>query len=322
MDEAGDELSGAGTRCLAATPVGLNPRLTLAAIVIGPIRGCVDDRQVISFMIVRDALSRVAAALGVVLVVGCSNPSDGTSKSDTSKPSAESTNNQVREPYAWLTSVLPTDSELSDALGYPVVVNGLPKVRDGARLRNTFIGSRDIAERDCIGVVSPLETDAYVSAPLVAVTFASESAATYSAALFDSPRSAEETFNRFAEQWRACDGRTVVKSGEELVMRYALSDVRLADRVTSAVVTALSDEGSPVVTGRALGVAQDCLVEVELGGLVGSLGGGFGGGVAGGVAGGAVLGPGGAFVGALTGGLFGGEVLRFIGGAVGSNFDR
>lgn len=163
-----------------------------------------------------------------------------------------------------MTSVLPTDPELSGALGYPVTIDGPPKIRNGAKLRNTFIGSREVAERDCIGVVSPLETEAYGSAPLVAVTFASESAATYGAAAFDSPRTAEETFKRFSDQWRACDGRTVVKSGGGVVMHYALSDVRLADSVVSAVVTVSSDEGSPVVVGRALGVSQDCMVEVEL----------------------------------------------------------
>ena len=57
---------------------------------------------------------------------------------------------------------------------------------------------------------------------------------------------------------------TVVKSGGGVDMNYALSDVGLADSVTSAVVTVTSDEGSPVVAGRALGVAHDCMVEVEL----------------------------------------------------------
>lgn len=216
-------------------------------------------------MIARDVLRRTAvAAFSVVLLASCSTSGDGTSALGTSELPTESSKTRVHAPYAWLTAVLPTSSELSEALGYPVTVDGPPKIRNGARLRNTFIGSREITERDCIGVVSPLETEAYDSAPLVAVTFASESAATYSAAVFDSPRSAEETFKRFADQWRACGGRTVVKSGGGVVVQYAISDVGLADRVTSAVITVTSDEGSPVVVGRALGVAQDCMVEVEL----------------------------------------------------------
>lgn len=216
-------------------------------------------------MITGDALRRAtAAAAGVVLLVGCSTPVDGTSTPNTRTSSAESTQTQVQEPFAWLTAVLPTDSELSEALGYRVTVDGPPKVRNGKRLRNTFIESREVAERDCIGVVSPLETDAYGSAPLVAVTFASESAATYGAAAFDSPRNAEETFKRFADQWRACAGRTVVTAFGGVDMRDAISDVRLVDRIASAVITVTSDEGSPVVVGRALGVSQDCMVEVEL----------------------------------------------------------
>ncbi len=216
-------------------------------------------------MNVRDVLRRAAAAaLGVVLLVSCSTSGDGTSAPRPSAPSAESSKTQAQEPYAWLTSVLPTDAELSEALGYPVTIDGPPEIRNGAKLRNTFIGSREVAERDCIGVVSPLETEAYGSAPLVAVTFASESAATYGAAAFDSPRSAQETFKRFSDQWRACDGRTVVKAFGGVDMRDAISDVRLAGSVVSAVLIAASEEGSPVVAGRAIGVSQDCMVEVEL----------------------------------------------------------
>lgn len=216
-------------------------------------------------MIARHVLRRAAAAaLGVVLLTSCSTSSDGTSTPDTTTSFTETTQTRAQEPYAWLTSVLPTDSELSEALGYPVTIDGPPKIRNGARLRNTFVGSREVAERDCIGVVSPLETETYGSAPLVAVTFASESAATYGAAAFDSPRSAEETFKRFSDQWRACDGRIVVKAFGGVDMRDAISNVRLAGSVVSAVITTTSEEGSPVVAGRALGVSQDCMVEVEL----------------------------------------------------------
>lgn len=216
-------------------------------------------------MIAGGALRHAAsAAAGVVLLVSCSTPVDGTSTPDTRTSSTESTRTQVQNPFAWLTAVLPTESDLSEALGYPVTIDGPPTIRNGAKLRNTFIGSREVAERDCLGVVSPLETEVYGSAPLVAVTFASESTTTYGAAAFDSPHSAEETFQRFSDQWRACDGRTVVKDFGGVDIRDAISDVRLVDRIASAVITVTSDEGSPVVVGRALGVSQDCMVEVEL----------------------------------------------------------
>ena len=227
--------------------------------------GRVDDGQVISFMIAGDALRRAAsAAAGAVLLVSCSTPVEGTSTPDTRTSLAESTQTQVQEPYAWLTAVLPTDSELSEALGYPVTVDGPPKVRDGAKLRNTFIGSGEVAERDCIGVVSPLEKEAYGSAPVIALTFATEAAATYGAAAFESVAGAGITFQSFADRWRDCDGRTVVKSVGDHRIHHVISEVQVTENTLSAIDTLNSSEGVPVVTGRALGVAHDCIVEVEL----------------------------------------------------------
>jgi hypothetical protein len=163
-----------------------------------------------------------------------------------------------------LTSVLPTDSELSEALGYPVTVDGPPRIRPGSGLRNTVVGSGDIAERDCIGVVSPLEKEAYGSAPVIALTFATEAAATYGAAAFDSVADAGGTFESFADRWRDCDGRTVVKSVGDHLVHHVISEVQVTENILSAVDTLNSSEGVPVVTGRALGVAHDCIVEVEL----------------------------------------------------------
>ena len=163
-----------------------------------------------------------------------------------------------------MTAVLPTDSELSEALGYSVTIDGPPRIRRGSGLRNTVVGSGDIVERDCIGVVSPLEKEAYGSAPVIALTFATEAVATYGAAAFDSVASAGRTFESFADRWRDCDGRTVVKSVGDHRIHHVISEVQITDNTLTAVDTLNSSEGVPVVTGRALGVARDCIVEVEL----------------------------------------------------------
>lgn len=168
------------------------------------------------------------------------------------------------DPYAWLTSVLPTSAELSNALGYAVTVDGPPRIRPGSGLRNTVIGSGDVIERRCLGVVSPLEKEIYGSAPVVAVTFATESAATYGAVAFDSAANADRGFRSFADRWRECNGRSVVKSVGDHRVSHAISDVHVTGNVISAVDTLNSAEGPPVVVGRALGVAHDCIVEVEL----------------------------------------------------------
>ena len=187
-------------------------------------------------------------------------PADAT----TDRTAASSTT-QGPGSFAWMSSVMPTDAELTEALGYTVTTDGPPSVRPGRKFRNTFIGSGEVAERDCIGVVSPLEQEAYAGAPVTAVSFATEAAATYSAAAFDSVDGAKATFERFAQQWQACDGRTVVRSFAGKPVQDRISDVQITDAVISAVVTLDGPEGVPVVVGRALGVAHDCMVDVDVG---------------------------------------------------------
>lgn len=205
-----------------------------------------------------------AAAAVVVWLAGCSSQNDGTAAQSTTALTAPSVTTQARDSFAWLSSVMPTDAELSDALGYAVSTGGPSRVRASPKFRNTFVGSGEVVERDCIGVVAPLEQDVYGSTPAVAVSFNTEAAATYGAVAFDSAGGAQTTFERFADQWHACDGRTVVKSFAGDLVHDKISNVQIADALVSAVITVSSSEGAPVLVGRALGVAHDCVVDVEL----------------------------------------------------------
>lgn len=216
-------------------------------------------------MLLRGAARYSAAAIAcVVVLAGCSSPGEGPSAHSSTAAQTSVPGSQPEDSFSWLSSVLPTDPELSEALGYPVTTDGPPRVRTDVKFRNTFVGSGDIAARECIGVVSALEQEAYRSVPAVAVSFATEAAATYSVVAFDSVDSAVTVFQTFSKKWKACDGRTVEKSGGGAVMRYSITDVRSTQNVVSALNTVTSNEGSPIITGRALGVAQDCIVEVEL----------------------------------------------------------
>lgn len=60
---------------------------------------------------------------------------------------------------------MPTDAELTDALGYAVTIDGPPIIRLGREFRNTFIGRGEVAERDCVGVVSSLEHEPTLQYP-------------------------------------------------------------------------------------------------------------------------------------------------------------
>jgi hypothetical protein len=153
---------------------------------------------------------------------------------------------------------------LSDALGYLVAVDELPAVGDITDLRNTVMGSHTITEPQCIGVISSLEKEAYGATPVLAVTFETEATATFGAVAFASAEDAEIVFARFADQWLRCDGRTVLKSVGDYRVQHAISDVQVVDNTIYATDTVTSAAGDPTVTKRALSVALDCIVEVEL----------------------------------------------------------
>lgn len=130
-------------------------------------------------------------AVGTALVfftAGCISQSDETPAPAVTDTTAASSTTRGPGSLAWMSSVMPTDAELTDALGYIVTTDGPPNMLPGRKFWSTFIGSGQVAERDCIGVVSPLEQEAYSSAPITAVSFATQAAATYSAAVFDSGR--------------------------------------------------------------------------------------------------------------------------------------
>jgi hypothetical protein len=76
------------------------------------------------------------------------------------------------------------------------------------------------------------------------------------------------TYDRFAEQWRGCDGQTVIKhvrgtTGDEVAAE--ISDVRADDGLLSAtVMTTQGTDSPPVHYERAVGVRGDTVAEVSL----------------------------------------------------------
>lgn len=210
----------------------------------------------------------VVTAIAVsILTAGCALSSTGTAipeRKQSSQTSAPTSPPSSPSPFAWLASVLPNSAELSTALGYSVTVDELPSVGDITRLRNTMVGSRSVTEPECIGVISSLEKVVYDNTPILAVTSATEAAATFGAVAFDSAKNAQIAYARFADQWLRCDGRTMRKSAADYVVEHTISDVDVVDNVLYATDTVTSTGGDPVVVKRALGVALDCIVEVEL----------------------------------------------------------
>lgn len=219
-------------------------------------------------------MSQLAALVSAsFLVGGCSATVDGSAAvaSDATAASAPPasapplTAPPSSDQFGWLTSVLPTSDELSRALGYPVTVREYPPVGDITDLRDTLAGSREVTERQCVGVISSLGQDAYGTADVRAVTYGTESTATFGVVAFASQDVAHMLFTTFAKQWQQCDGTTVVNTYGGYTFEHQITKVQTADNILSAVDVISSDSGSvPVPTERALGATDDCIVEVEV----------------------------------------------------------
>jgi hypothetical protein len=91
------------------------------------------------------------------------------------------------------------------------------------------------------------------------------------------PDDAQEFFAASADKWRRCNGQTVVmhqpEHGADGSSR--ITDVIVETKVVSAVV--MHDDGATVQ--RALGVASDCVVDVEITDVAGNTGSGAAGAV-------------------------------------------
>lgn len=77
---------------------------------------------------------------------------------------------------------------------------------------------------------------------------------------------AEEFFATITDNWRRCNGQTVALrhpgAGTDELSR--VSDVAFDERVVSAIVLHASGDTGSATTVRALGVAGDCIVDVEI----------------------------------------------------------
>ncbi|WP_240630620.1 sensor domain-containing protein [Mycolicibacterium sp. GF69] len=214
----------------------------------------------------RNAVAGLVVFATASLIAGCGSARERTAESEAGPTVALTTagGTAPTTSYAWLSSVLPDDKELTDAVGFQVRMDEPPSV--GPRLRNTAAGSRELTESLCFGVVSPFEQQVYGVAPVRAVSYATESSVTFGAAAIDSAADARDMFDAFARQWRDCQGKTVLKIDGAYTYEHRITQVDATPDVVSAVdaVMSSSPTGVLVRSQRALGVAKDCIVEVTV----------------------------------------------------------
>lgn len=223
--------------------------------------------------------SRVASILAgaCLLSAGCTTTVDGVA--------VDQAPNVGPSPVRALEDVLPTGAELSEALG--IAPTGLmgQLVEGGA---DTLLRGVDRAQAkpvECVSTTYRLQQAVYGASSVRSVASRSWAAGSvdgpalsgfFGVVQLGSADEAENFFATAADDWGQCDGETVVlwSGGTGAGARSRITDVAVDDRVVSAVVVHEAAGGSGTPIQRALGVAGDAIVDVEITDLAGARSGG------------------------------------------------
>jgi PknH-like extracellular domain len=181
-----------------------------------------------------------------------------------------------------IAQVLPTDAELSGALGTAVSSIGLPPMVGGLdALPDGIRDGTQASEIQCLGVIAPFMQKVFEDAPVRATatqrfdnwsdwwTAGPSYSVTVGAIALAAPSDARGLFSKFAEQWQQCQGKTMVlfhpasSPGDHL---QEIIDVHTTDTTISAVVMDSDSEthNAPSPAQRALAVVSNCIVGVKL----------------------------------------------------------
>lgn len=179
---------------------------------------------------------------------------------------------------ASLVSVLPTEGEISDAVGNQLNLHGFPPQTGGIELLPNGIRTNDDASPiECVGPTGALLRLTYENSPVreaVTANFwnydfdAAASSANVGAVRLASANDAQSLFSTFAQRWRDCQGKTVVghthdSANTELYSR--IENVVLAGPVLSATIIVWDNHHTPESPNeRAVGVKANVIVEADV----------------------------------------------------------
>ena len=168
-----------------------------------------------------------------------------------------------------LDQVLPTVDELATILGTAGYMGQL--VKGGPEMLLQGVSESEATPIDCVSAGYRLEKIVYRASPVRSVASQSwvggdQNGPSYSGFFgvvqFATPDDAQAFFAASADKWHRCNGQTLVlhqpEHGADGLSR--ITDVGVDERIVSAVV--LHDNGSTIQ--RAIGVASDCVVDVEV----------------------------------------------------------
>jgi hypothetical protein len=211
----------------------------------------------------RSTRSTIAALSVCAVLAGCSSGTvDGAPVvhiAEAAKPS----------PARALDQVLPTTEELATILGTAGYTGQL--VKGGPEMLLQGVRESEATPVDCVGTGYRLQKVVYQAGTVQSVASqpwigGDQNGPSYSgffgAAQFATADDAQAFFAASADKWHRCNGQTLVlhqpERGPDGLSR--ITDVAVDSTVVSAVV--LHDDGSTIQ--RALGVASDSVVDVEV----------------------------------------------------------
>lgn len=192
----------------------------------------------------------------LALISGCAPTVDGAAQRQVS-------------PVASLTEVLPTAREVSEAVGNVLDEAGAPKAGSISVLPNGIRTSDDASPLDCLGAATPLMRVVYESGGVQAAAWQdysrfgkglTVSSAEAGVVRMESADAAARTFAAFVTKWKACDGTGVNMQGLEL----KVTRVRVSGQVLTAVILSSDGHGDEFPTEHAVGVARDCIIDVDV----------------------------------------------------------
>ena len=211
---------------------------------------------------VQPILALLAAASSTMMLMSCSATVDGA---------AMRQNSASRPPLQYL---LPDVDEVDLAVGNLLDVTGPPNIGSISLLPNGIRDSSAVRPLDCLGVVTPLMQVVYENAGVRGVAWRdfarfgaglTVSSAEAGVVRFDSDAEAARVFAGFLTQWRSCAGTTVRLGPVSAELGLLVTDVRVTGPVLSAtIVSEAGDDEAAFPTEHAVGLAADCIVDVDV----------------------------------------------------------
>jgi PknH-like extracellular domain len=174
-------------------------------------------------------------------------------------------------PHRALGQVLPTADELAVVVGAGGMMGQL--VEGGPDMLLAGVGVSEATPAECVSPTYRLQRVVYGPGPVQAVASQSWAGGAldqapitgfFGVVQFATPDDAQAFFAASADKWHRCNGQKLVLHQSEHGAQGAskITDVNVDSSTVSAVV--ISDGGS--TAQRALGVAADCIVDVEISG--------------------------------------------------------